>query len=378
MILDHQLAQQIVDRTMAIIDNNINVMNQAGIIIASGDKQRIGELHDGALLALKRKDTVEVTKQSSDALKGAKEGVNLLLKYNDDIIGVVGITGDPVTLKNYARLVKMTAEMAIEQASLTEQLQWDKRHKQELIVSWINNQLSASQLEHQATMLEIDVASPRLAILIKINAPSVTQQQNAVRQLIGLLERTEKSSLIAMISLDEVVLLKTLPAKSEKGEQELLEKLYRQISQSFSYKFKLALGQSFADASQLHLAFKSSRQVMAFGESHFPAKQCHLFDDYRMAMLISPIRNQWQEKELMLPYQKLLACDTNGQLQKTLNTLFEQNGNLKQCAETLSIHRNTLRYRLAKIEQLTGIVTSDFSGLVELYLASQLAKLDQN
>lgn len=378
MILDHQLAQQIVDRTMAIIDNNINVMNQAGIIIASGDKQRIGELHDGALLALKRKDTVEVTRQSSDALKGVKQGVNLLLKHNDDIIGVVGITGDPVTLKNYARLVKMTAEMAIEQASLTEQLQWDKRHKQELIVSWINNQLSASQLEHQASMLEIDVASPRLAILIKVTAPSVAQQQNAVRQLIGLLERNETSSLIAMISLDEVVLLKTLPAKSEAGEQQLLKKLYRQISQSLCYQFKLALGQSFADASQLHLAFKSSRQVMAFGESHFPSKQCHLFNDYRMAMLISPIKNQWQEKELKLPYQKLIACDTNGQLQRTLNTLFEQSGNLKQCAEVLSIHRNTLRYRLAKIEQVTGIDTSDFSGLVELYLASQLAKLQQD
>lgn len=38
MILDSQLAQQIVDRTMAIIGYNINVMNQAGVIIGSGEK----------------------------------------------------------------------------------------------------------------------------------------------------------------------------------------------------------------------------------------------------------------------------------------------------------------------------------------------------
>lgn len=375
MILDHQLAQQIVDRTMAIIDNNINVMNQAGIIIASGDKQRVGELHDGALLALKRKDTVEVTQQGSDSLQGVKQGINLLLKHNDEIIGVVGITGAPQTIRNYARLVKMTAEMAIEQASLTEQLQWDKRHKEELVVSWINNQLSVAQLEHQAAILDIDITVPRLAILIKIAAPSVTQQQTCIRQLIDLLERREKSSLIAMISLDEVVLLKALPAKPVIKESEVLETLFRTIEQQFRHKFKLALGQTFYATSQLHLAFQSSRQVMSFGEAHFPAKQCHLFNDYRMAMLISPIKDQWQEKELLLPYQKLTACDTNKQLQNTLNVLFEQGGNLKQCAEALSIHRNTLRYRLAKIEQVTGIVTSDFSGLVELYLASQLARL---
>ncbi|WP_306462766.1 sugar diacid recognition domain-containing protein, partial [Klebsiella pneumoniae] len=40
MILDSQLAQQIVDRTMAIIGYNINVMNQAGVIIGSGEKNR--------------------------------------------------------------------------------------------------------------------------------------------------------------------------------------------------------------------------------------------------------------------------------------------------------------------------------------------------
>ncbi|QTG98104.1 CdaR family transcriptional regulator, partial [Vibrio furnissii] len=38
MMLDANLAQQIVDRTMSIIGYNINVMNHAGIIIGSGDR----------------------------------------------------------------------------------------------------------------------------------------------------------------------------------------------------------------------------------------------------------------------------------------------------------------------------------------------------
>ena len=39
VILDHTLAQQIVDRTMSIIGHNINVMNAAGTIIGSGDAE---------------------------------------------------------------------------------------------------------------------------------------------------------------------------------------------------------------------------------------------------------------------------------------------------------------------------------------------------
>ncbi|MDU4095233.1 MAG: sugar diacid recognition domain-containing protein, partial [Pantoea sp.] len=50
--LDARLAQDIVARTMKIIDSNVNVMDARGRIIGSGDRERIGELHEGALLAL--------------------------------------------------------------------------------------------------------------------------------------------------------------------------------------------------------------------------------------------------------------------------------------------------------------------------------------
>lgn len=47
--LDSRLAQEIVTRTMRIIDCNVNIMDSKGYIIGSGDPERIGELHEGAL-----------------------------------------------------------------------------------------------------------------------------------------------------------------------------------------------------------------------------------------------------------------------------------------------------------------------------------------
>lgn len=40
--LDTKMAQDIVARTMRIIDTNINVMDARGRIIGSGDRERIG------------------------------------------------------------------------------------------------------------------------------------------------------------------------------------------------------------------------------------------------------------------------------------------------------------------------------------------------
>ena len=57
-ILDTRLAQEIVTRTMRIIPFNVNVMDANGVILASGNPERVGELHAGALLALAKKLTV--------------------------------------------------------------------------------------------------------------------------------------------------------------------------------------------------------------------------------------------------------------------------------------------------------------------------------
>jgi len=48
--LDHDLAQDIVDRAMAILPCNVNVMDYLGIIIDSGEADRLYTRHEGAQL----------------------------------------------------------------------------------------------------------------------------------------------------------------------------------------------------------------------------------------------------------------------------------------------------------------------------------------
>ena len=47
--LDHDLAQDIVDRAMAILPYNVNVMDSQGLILGSGEPERINTRHEGAL-----------------------------------------------------------------------------------------------------------------------------------------------------------------------------------------------------------------------------------------------------------------------------------------------------------------------------------------
>ncbi len=74
--LDGQLAQQIVERTMNIIGYNINVMNNHGVILGSGESKRINTIHEGALLAISQQRTVIIDDGTMLNLKGVKSGIN--------------------------------------------------------------------------------------------------------------------------------------------------------------------------------------------------------------------------------------------------------------------------------------------------------------
>ena len=55
MKIVHKLAQDIVDKTMKILGKNINIMDENGIIIGSGDRKRLDQFHEGAAKVIKEK-----------------------------------------------------------------------------------------------------------------------------------------------------------------------------------------------------------------------------------------------------------------------------------------------------------------------------------
>ena len=148
-LLDSAIAKQIVSRTMKIIGHNINVMNGQGVILGSGDPKRIGSTHEGALLAIAQNRNVEISQEVASGLHGVKPGINLPLHYQGQIIGVVGITGDPSELTHYGELLKMTAEMIVEQANLQDKLQWENRQREEFILQLIKAETDDDEQLHR-------------------------------------------------------------------------------------------------------------------------------------------------------------------------------------------------------------------------------------
>ncbi|MPN49055.1 hypothetical protein SDC9_196668 [bioreactor metagenome] len=64
--------------------------------------------------------------------------------------------------------------------------------------------------------------------------------------------------------------------------------------------------------------------------------------------------------------------EKQGDLVKTLKSYFEHNGNLTKIADALFLHKNSISYRLQKIEDLTGCRLRDYEHAFQLQLCLKL------
>ena len=81
-------------------------------------------------------------------LHGVRPGMNLPLRIDGEIVGVIGLTGNPAQLRQYGELVCMTAEMMLEQARLLHMLAQDSRLREELVLNLIRtDELSPALME---------------------------------------------------------------------------------------------------------------------------------------------------------------------------------------------------------------------------------------
>jgi len=92
MNFSSSLAQNITEELKEVVNQDINYFNSKAYIIASTNKDRIGDFHQGAKRVLETKK--ELIVEYDGEFLGSKKGINLPVYFNNDVVGVIGITGD--------------------------------------------------------------------------------------------------------------------------------------------------------------------------------------------------------------------------------------------------------------------------------------------
>lgn len=333
-MLSEKLAQKIVDKIMNSIDYNINVMDKDGRIIASGDSSRIGDIHQGAVRAIKEEKSYTIYQDT----KTEKKGINDPIFIDDECVGVVGISGEPEEIIKIKKVVNSLFYFLISHEMEMSQQFSEIERRQKFIRKLLYNTepISTDDIEY-AHRHQFNIDAEMYVIDVK-----------------GELKATVDNLFLHDKGDGEVVIL--LPVETLANSKNALEKKVKSL---FKEGYKCGVSKI---KKNVHLGYRQARAVLRWmnimesdREISYYAEEA-LFVNvllYRTDLLETAPTNKFSRNNYSILYDTFLAFIRN-------------NCQVKETAEELIIHRNTLMYRLNKIKELTQHNPFVFEGACSL------------
>ena len=378
MNLNRELAEKIVIKTMNVLGKNINIMNSQGIIIGSGDAKRLNTFHEIAGEVIKTQEAIIIKEEEIDEYKGVKAGINLPIIFNEEIIGVVGITGKVDEVSGYGKLVKNMVELILQQEFLRHEIEIDNRAKENFYQQILNEDIQEQDiLNDRLKLFSIKKDLNRIVFVISFDtfdAKLVTNTVNDLNNLVFI-----KKDDIFIIRGDKLVLIKTLSYQVNEIQSKKIIELAKNLKlkiRKMINEAQIGVGTIVKNINNLHTSYRDAMFALEVGNKLDNKKNEGIFsiDNLGYDYILPFIENYHAENFLKNIFQQEDYAkhfeETN--LGEIIEALVENNLNISQTAESLYIHRNTLLYQLNKIKDQTGYDLKNVSELFTLLLAYHL------
>jgi carbohydrate diacid regulator len=342
MKINKVLAQEIADKVMRVIPYKVNIMDENGLIIGSGDKERIDTSHEGAITAIEKGTMVSIYKQEGSS----KPGVNIPIHFRNKIIGVIGISGDPQIVGPFAELVRVTAELLIDQEFLFRERRIKEQMTEEFLYQWaFRNYEYDTAFFNQAEAIEVNLKLVRKAVFVK--GP--------------LLKRISLFDQEFTLNLNQDNQIFIVPDTSD-----ILNRLEHIVAQDT----KIGIGDCH------EILAKSVQEAKKAIEISEKLKFTDNICNYYHLKFIDYLTNKDVHFNQHIPFFQQLEESQKGQeLLETLLCFIENNGDMNAISNKLHIHRNSLAYRLQRIEILTNKNPKKFTDLFQLFTGYVLYKM---
>ncbi|MCI4616599.1 helix-turn-helix domain-containing protein [Bacillus pumilus] len=357
------LAEKIVDEVKKVLTEEIIITQTNGTIIAATDPARIGQFHEGAYLTSFEGQKRILTKDDEQRMKGVKAGINLPIYFKQEVIGVIGMTGNPVHVSPFGEILRKMTELLIQEHEFFLETETDERQLEAFVFDWLHLPETAIDLTEKAARLQLDINKQRAVVLIDCHDESF-MKQDQYKKVKEMLHLTNQEMIVRWGHARFLLMLQTSANDRDTLRQRLF---YIHAALTAHPKSKVLIGAGKPAAGQMmkqsfHQAFRALKMANADTPIVFD-------EDLTLELFIEEVSQETKEVFLdrtivpLLPYPELV---------KTLRVLMTSDCSLKYTAEAMHVHINTLHYRLKRIQDLTTLDPKRMQDAMLFYLALML------
>lgn len=383
-MLSPSLAQEIAGDTSAVIGFNVLITDAEGTVIGSGDSSRVGTFHEASVEVIRTKEPATHNTSQALQLRGVRPGVTLPLVTDGQAVGTVGITGTPAQVRRFGLLVKRQTEILLRESVMLRSRLLAERAAEKLladIASYDPHVVEGEFLLFRAAELGFDLRLRRVAVAFEVTVPDAgTRRQGAPTRDMALIRsellRTvrevfaDPQDIVATTAPGWIGVLHRLPARrpvtSLVGD---CRRVTDVIAAQDGLNARAGIGEPASSVGDLHDSYQDACDALRLGARVTGGSPVHLITDLRVHQVLAAVGQPARNRLLALTAADLRTQPDWPVLRDTITAWCESGFNLVRASAALHIHRNTVVYRMNKIEQITGRPLREHRTTMALYLA---------
>ncbi|KQU46639.1 hypothetical protein ASG84_08975 [Rhodococcus sp. Leaf278] len=379
-MLRTELAQQIAVEITEVIGHNVLITDATGIVLGSGDQNRVGQFHEASVVVIRTNSTHSHTSSDVRNLEGSLPGTTLPLALDGEVVGTVGLSGAPELVVQFGQIVKRQTEILMSEANRIGVRVSRQRAAEDFlrdIFELHRSDMAQQSVENRAAALDYDMNALRQVVLIGVEhlAPPAYVKRTEVDPAVSVLEWLRQSSkasqeIVGRLSRNVVAAIPLVDGVSDRAQRwgKLIER-----GRAHGLTLFAAMGPVASGVVQLNISAQDARDALEIGRRVTPSRHIYDIERLRLHQAVRAIPDSARRRLVHTVLGETVRTPDWTVLRTTLMVWGECGFNASKTAEKLHLHRNTLTYRLTKIEKLTGYTTGPNGDAVLLYIAVLMA-----
>lgn len=397
-MINNKIARSIVDKTMSIIKINVNIMDGDAKVIASGYPDRIGIFHSGADYVIKSGNKLVIESKDVASHHGVQPGITLPIMFNGSIVGAVGITGEPSEVSKYGELVRYTTELMLEQAYIKDELYLEAKAKENFFHELLSGKWGENEelFVSRSQIFDYNLLCSHLVMAVSVDFPKANDDNEVSGVLLQNQRLKDKIEIElsrgfldypgAFFIFINNYLAVMLPLKTKDKlfsdldvQKKIAQKILLAVKDIANVPSTIAIGGVCESWHNIHRDFDNATYALHQKVINQDKREVVTFNDFLTEYTIDSIPSELRKEYCISIFGNLLhkKPEQRELLFETLHTFFTCDANINQTAAALFIHRNTLTFRLNKVEDITGYDPQCFNDAYKLKLAYDLLQIDE-
>ena len=244
--------------------------------------------------------------------------------------------------------------------------------KDNFIKNLLLDNLLLVDIYNRAKKLHIDTEAKRVIFIIETSHEKDSVALDNVRNLLGGKSR----DFVTAVDEKNIIVVKELADKDGSRELEKMAKELMEIlrAESEDDKSHIAYGTVVNDIKEVSKSYKEAKLALDVGKIFFDEKDIVAYSTLGIGRLIYQLPIPLCKMFIKEIFEGKSPDEFDEETLTTINKFFENSLNVSETSRQLYIHRNTLVYRLDKLQKSTGLDLRVFEDAITFKIALMVVK----